>query len=81
MGRDARQFTKLLLSLLSHIGWEMRNAERGLRSSTRPTRRSVLIPQSAFRVPHFVLGRDATAESNRRGQACEILIGTGNSRR
>ena len=64
VGRIARQFTKLLLSLLSHAG--LRNAECGVRSAELAravvTTLVLLIPHSALRTPHLrMVGRHGAA--------------------
>jgi hypothetical protein len=72
-GINARQFTKLLLSLLSHAGvkwWVATVLPRALRFK-RPLHRLQCLQPS----------RDTKAELNRRGQACDFLTGTGISRR
>ena len=83
-GETARQFTKLMLSLLSHIGmkcwWD----------AIPQARDSVLYglivtivarPLATWRCIAAMLAtrkkHDAKAESNRRSQACEVLAGTG----
>jgi hypothetical protein len=69
VGQCARQFTKLLLSLLSHIG------EMVGRHGAAPLcglRDRCIAAMLATRKR-----RDAKAELNRRSQACEVLTGTG----
>ena len=74
MGQYARQFTKLLLSLLSHTGmkwWVATVLPRALRFKRPLHRCNACNPNR----------RDAKAELNHRGQACEVLTDTGISRR
>ena len=71
---NARQFTKLLLSLLSHIGkmvgcLGIAPSSRRLRAGTSLSKFATLL---AIRKD-----RDAKAELNRRSQVCEALTGTG----
>ena len=106
MGRFARQFTKLLLSLLSHAGLlnvecRVRSVEwTGILKEATPLHSALYTPHSAldWRVATVLPralrlkrplhrcnacnpARDAKAELNRRSQVCEILAGTGISRR
>ena len=71
---NARQFTKLLLSLLSHIGKMVgchgfAPCSRRLRAGTSLSKFATLV---AIRKD-----RNAKAELNHRSQACEVLTGTG----
>ncbi len=73
VGRFVRQFTKLLLSLLSHAGkkwWVATVLPRALRFKRPLHRCNACNPN-----------RDTKAELNRRSQACEFLADTGISRR
>ncbi len=100
---NTRQFTKLLLSLLSHIGVNNGLPSRSSMVKARKARlrfASTRQPRSCYAasegwwvatVPPRALRfkrplhrcnacnpvRDAKAELNRRGQACEVLAGTG----
>src|SRR5438874_13163644 len=55
VGRNARQFTKLLLSLLSHAGFEMRNAECGVRNGQTLRGGRLFIPHSPLCTLHSAL--------------------------
>ena len=70
-GEIARQFTKLMLSLLSHIGmerwWVATVTLRAPPFKRRLHRCNACDPKK----------HDAKAELNRRSQACEVLAGTG----
>ena len=87
VGRIARQFTKLLLSLLSHAGvkWpaepkpgrgEYARLRTGaLRHGLAPC--SVRVRAGASLSKFAAQSRDTKAELNRRSQVCEVLAGTG----
>ena len=71
---NARQFTKLLLSLLSHIG-EMVGCH-GFAPCSRRLRAGTSLSKFAT-LAAIRKDRNAKAELNRRRQACEVLTGTG----
>ena len=75
---NARQFTKLLLSLLSHIGKMV--GCLGIAPSSRRLRAGTSLLKFATQVA-VCKDRDAKAELNHRGQFCEVLTGTGILRR
>ncbi len=70
MGTNARQFTKLLLSLLSHIGEMV--GRLGFAPSSRRLRAGTSLSKFATQIVS-----DAKAELNRRSQVCDVLTGTG----
>ena len=67
---NARQFTKLLLSLLSHIGEMV--GRHGFAPCSRRLRAGTSLSKFATRNR-----RDAKVELNHRSQACEVFAVTG----
>ena len=71
---NARQFTKLLLSLLSHIGKMV--GRLGIAPSSRRLRAGTSLSKFATLGPSARIA-NAKVELNHRSQVCEALTGTG----